>query len=316
MPTSSPEGKGWTLQVLGALAGRVPLRRVVDVGAGSGTYHVLLSDVLREARWLGVEVWGPYVRRFRLEERYDEVVVADARYLAWDRLGAADLALFGDIVEHMSRAEGVELLGRALGHARFVLVSLPVVPMPQEAVHDNPFERHVEEEWTHGEALAQLPCVATFARDGDIGVYLLAADEGDRELAATLDGGGAPAAASPSPTPHDRMAALLTAAKAADWLGVEGLARGLLEERSDQAIIKLFVQSLLGQGRWADAVGELERRIEADPAEPALYEALAGCHVRKGDGAAALLALVDGAARSTDAERMRELAQGLVYSSS
>lgn len=133
-------------------------RTVVDVGAGSGTY----VHHLRNSRpgpddastWTAVEAWGPYVEQFSLDEAYDRVIVADARYVL-TQLFMADLVITGDVLEHMSREEAVILLDRIRLSTLHLIVSVPVLHLDQDAVYGNPFERHVEH-WSAEDMLAEL----------------------------------------------------------------------------------------------------------------------------------------------------------------
>lgn len=175
MPQSAPNGKEWFFFFYATLHGRGVLSRVLDIGPGCGTYSDLLRTPFPGVHWTAVEVWGPYVERFGLAAKYDRIVVADARYVDWGLLGSFDLAVAGDVLEHMTKNEALALAGRLLEHCGLVAVSLPVRPYPQEPVHGNAFEAHVKDDWSHAEAVESFgPLLAGFYADGEIGVYLLA----------------------------------------------------------------------------------------------------------------------------------------------
>lgn len=160
MPMSSTEGKDWIVgRALRHLSGRPAT--ILDVGVGCGTYLDLLGPILPLARWIGVEIWEPYVARFDLAARYDELIVADVRDL--DPLPAADLIILGDVVEHMAHADALKLWDRARAAARrAVILSLPIVEYPQGEVDGNPYEAHVHT-WTDRDVVADLPgIVASF----------------------------------------------------------------------------------------------------------------------------------------------------------
>lgn len=177
MPDSAPNGKEWFAFFYATLHEHGLLRRVLDIGPGRGAYADLLRGPFLDVHWTGVEVWGPYVERFGLEAKYDRVVVADARYVDYGLLGPFDLAVAGDVLEHMTKEEALALAGRILGHSGLLAVSLPIRHYPQEAVHGNAFEAHVKDDWSHAEALESFGgLVAAFYADGEIGVYVLARD--------------------------------------------------------------------------------------------------------------------------------------------
>lgn len=180
MPYSSSEGKDWIIErVLGALDG-APARfhegdrlapRLLDVGAGSGTYAELLAAA-RPRRLLpymtAIEVHAPYVERFGLRHLYDEVVIGDAREIEFPQ---ADVVVLGDVLEHMPLADAVAAWGKARRAASTaVLASLPVVPWPQGECEGNPHEAHVET-WTHERVMGELCGIRECWRGAQIGCY-------------------------------------------------------------------------------------------------------------------------------------------------
>lgn len=160
MPTSDAEGKdialGWYQQIQPST--------VVDVGVGDGTYARLMRqtpDLIKDAvtakvvsrawsdRWTGVEAWEPYVEQFALPTLYDEIVLSDVRRLPWTAF-RADLVIAGDVLEHMTRDDAVAVLRRITKGAANVIVSIPVLHLPQGAVNGNPYEAHVHH-WSAAE---------------------------------------------------------------------------------------------------------------------------------------------------------------------
>lgn len=139
MPYSVYEGKEYVAGYFADLR----CERILDIGAGSGIWRDVIGPVQPGAHWTAVEVWGPYVGEFGLEARYDRVIVGDARYLDWAKLGTFDLVLFGDVLEHMPPDDAAALLGAALAASAYVVVSMPIVHYPQGPEFGNPYETHV-----------------------------------------------------------------------------------------------------------------------------------------------------------------------------
>jgi Methyltransferase domain len=133
--------------------GLAGIRSVVDVGAGAGTWRDSLGPHMPEATWTAVEIFEPYVERFRLRERYDRVIVGDIRRLL--PFPGADLYILGDVIEHMTQpeAEAVWLAARAA--SRWVVLSLPVLDYPQGGIDGNPHEAHLHQ-WDMEQVLARL----------------------------------------------------------------------------------------------------------------------------------------------------------------
>lgn len=192
MPFSSRNGKDFTVEVVEALYRQNGERlAILDLGAGSGTYPRLFAQsALERARceWWGVEVWEPYVDRFGLRALYDTLLVADIR----DHAGALaplsqrrfDLAIVGDVLEHIEVAEATALFRWLAGFCAQLLLSIPIKHYPQGEVDGNPYERHVVDDWTHAKVLAWLdgevrgdgaPCwtCADCRCYRDVGVYVL-----------------------------------------------------------------------------------------------------------------------------------------------
>jgi hypothetical protein len=176
MPKSSPAGKLWSRTLLADVHARRPLRRILDIGAGMGTYT---SYRVPGQTWIGVEVWTPYIAQFGLIQKYDQLLNNDARTLDWSALAPLDLVICGDVLEHMTKDEAIALLNQALSCARLALVSIPIVHSPQEAMHGNPFEEHVKPDWSHDECMESLPNVVLAHVDMPIGVYILSRDPDD-----------------------------------------------------------------------------------------------------------------------------------------
>lgn len=151
MPRSHPEGRDWAVERIAATTAPV----VIDIGCGEGTYSDLARGWRSDALWVGVEVWQPYVEQFDLWRKYDVVAVRDARELVLPSVPYVLLA--GDVLEHMPRADSVDLLKRAMVNAEAIMVSVPVIDYPQHS-HEggNPFEAHVDQ-WTLFEMREQLP---------------------------------------------------------------------------------------------------------------------------------------------------------------
>ncbi|HEY9840951.1 MAG TPA: class I SAM-dependent methyltransferase, partial [Candidatus Obscuribacterales bacterium] len=184
MPYSSRDGKELTAQLLLRLDGHFHFRRILDVGAGSGTYSLLLRSRLPQAEWTALEIWEPWRERFELDQRYNRVIMADAR--SWEIDGDYDLVLMGDILEHMQKAEAQDLVLRLLHHCQLLLIAIPIVPMAQEAWEGNPYEAHIKDDWSDAEVRASFPNISLAFIGAEVGVYLLSSDQGVHEVVQLL----------------------------------------------------------------------------------------------------------------------------------
>jgi hypothetical protein len=140
MPFSHPAGKPSTIAWIKSLVDQGEVSTIIDVGAGSGTYLKLLQQHrVKVPRIVAIEVWEPYVERFNLRERYDEVVMADIGELFLWPMG--DLAIFGDVLEHLPMDVAGEVWKRAMEEYRFIVAAIPL-RWQQKAINSNPYEEH------------------------------------------------------------------------------------------------------------------------------------------------------------------------------
>lgn len=132
---------------------RLQPKTVLDLGIGFGKYGPLLREVLdgmhgrcRSDQWksdlCGYEAHSDY--RNPCWDLYSEVVVCDfsVSYETEDYFSQWDLVLMIDSLEHLNPAAGKRFLRNLLGNNNHVIISVPVVPMPQGAMYANEYETH------------------------------------------------------------------------------------------------------------------------------------------------------------------------------
>ena len=162
MPFSSEDGKA---EIKAALLG-IKHDRMLDIGCGSGTYAKLFP----EAEWDGVEVWLPYLEKYNLKELYKNLYVEDAR--TWEPTATYDVAIAGDVLEHMTATEAVALVSKLKQCAKTVIISIPIGHYPQDEYEGNPYEAHIVDNWSD-EAVKDYFGKPTWSKvTGEIGVYI------------------------------------------------------------------------------------------------------------------------------------------------
>lgn len=167
MPFSAPDGKQFIRDVLNNLNPRA--LRVLDVGAGAGS---LLKRYRRNGQyWHAVEIWPPYVDKYKLDEIYQELTVADARELEYGE-NTYDVAFAGDVLEHMEPQQAAELLAKLRRAAPVVIVSIPIGPYPQGAYEGNIFETHVKDDWQVQDVFHILGVTNEFSVNGPVGTFV------------------------------------------------------------------------------------------------------------------------------------------------
>ena len=131
----------------------VPLTtRILDVGPGQGTYSELLRDL--GYRMDAVEVFAPYVDRFDLRDKYDNVYVANI--LEFD-VRPYDFIILGDVLEHLPTDKAQDMLTDFdLMDKRF-LVAVPYMMAQDGAEYGNEYETHHQADLTPEVILERYP---------------------------------------------------------------------------------------------------------------------------------------------------------------
>lgn len=155
------------------------LSRVLDVGAGMGTWYDLLRPWFPDAAFDAIEIFEPYLDRFKLLDKYRHITIGDAYDVARapgltipnpTEVVPYDLAIFGDVLEHMTRARAIETVW--LLPWEHAIISIPLGDYPQGPSDGNLAEAHLAT-WEHKEVLDSFPIVRASV-GATIGVYLLA----------------------------------------------------------------------------------------------------------------------------------------------
>ena len=178
MPTSSSWGKPQTVEWFKTNESNIT--RILDIGVGEGTYFNLINrdnNIAKTAEWIGVEVWEPYIHKYQLASKYNQIINQDVRKLNWNELGHFSVALAGDILEHMTKEESIRLVDEILDHTDTLIISIPIIYYPQGEFEGNPYEEHIKPDWTHNEMLDTWGnLIKRFWIDlkhADVGVYWL-----------------------------------------------------------------------------------------------------------------------------------------------
>jgi phospholipid N-methyltransferase len=83
----------------------------LDIGAGAGKYGRLIRSILPHSELTAVEIEPEYVARFDLHSIYNTVVQIDVRALVESNQDAVyDVVIFGDVIEHLPKSAGIDLI--------------------------------------------------------------------------------------------------------------------------------------------------------------------------------------------------------------
>ena len=148
MPVSSSKGKE---TIKDWFSKRRHIKTIVDLGPGVGTYPKLLGK--DRYVWKAVEIWGPYVKRFKLNRFYDEIRIGDIQYMD---LPDGDCAILGDVLEHIKKKGAIKTFKKVDRQFPHVVVSMPLESDSQHVFEGNEFERHISV-WTKDELDKLIP---------------------------------------------------------------------------------------------------------------------------------------------------------------
>jgi ubiquinone/menaquinone biosynthesis C-methylase UbiE len=126
---------------------RSHFKDILEIGCGTGRHMSYLRKWLREdSLTVGLDIWPLYLKLSKQNRIHDELILGDACHLPFKEK-SFDLVLALDLLEHIPKEKGIELLNDVEKVARKRLVlSLPIGWHPSHH-QGNPYDEHVSA-WT------------------------------------------------------------------------------------------------------------------------------------------------------------------------
>tara|TARA_Y100000389_G_scaffold204994_1_gene261750 strand:- start:13279 stop:13908 length:630 start_codon:yes stop_codon:yes gene_type:complete len=165
---------------------------IIDIGAGAGTYYNRLYP-LGYKNIDAVEVFEEYILKFNLKDKYNNVFYQNVISLDID-LKKYQLAIFGDIIEHMSYVDAITTLSKFNNDCEDVIVGVPF-NAEQEAEFDNQYEIHIQYDLSNEKFLSlyrdfDIYClrydygiyIKNNAKNSEVPIYILDATEEDKDF--------------------------------------------------------------------------------------------------------------------------------------
>lgn len=143
-----------------------PSMKILDAGAGCGTYSNLLKSVFRNMD--GIEIFPNYVDMFGLKSKYENLFVADI--LTFD-LSPYDYIIFGDIIEHLTFQQAKDLLDKVSELKKSCLVGVPY-NYPQGTEFGNVHETHLQPDLTEDIFLTRYPNMKLLMGNHEYGYFI------------------------------------------------------------------------------------------------------------------------------------------------
>ena len=147
MPISVEEGKK---EIKEWFNNQNDIKTIVDIGPGSGTYAKLLGG---KYKWKAVEIWGPYIKRFKLKKLYSEIRIGDMQYM---ELPKADCAIVGSVLEHLPRRAAIKTFNKIDRQYKHVVIVMPINSRSNLVFEGNIFEKHISV-WTQEQLDEMIP---------------------------------------------------------------------------------------------------------------------------------------------------------------
>lgn len=142
--------------------------KVLDVGAGEGTYYNLLKDYFKDID--AVEVYKPNIERYRLKDKYRNVYNVDIKDFKYGEKDY-DIIIFGDVIEHLEIDEAQEVLKYAYDRCKEMVVAVPYC-YEQGIEEGNIYEIHKQADLTPENVLERYPMLKLLFRNDEYGYYI------------------------------------------------------------------------------------------------------------------------------------------------
>ena len=140
--------------------------KVLDVGAGEGTYWNLLHQYY--ATIDAVEVFKPNIDNFKLKDKYHKVYNIDIKDFKYQNY---DIIIFGDVIEHLEINEAQEVLKYAYTHCKEMIVAVPY-ELEQGIAEDNLYEIHKQPDLTPKIMKERYPMLKELYKNELYGYYV------------------------------------------------------------------------------------------------------------------------------------------------
>jgi hypothetical protein len=143
-----------------------PKSKILDVGAGSGTYgHLLIKEF---SDITALEIFPNYIQMFNLEELYPKVIVGNI--LEFD-ISSYHYVIMGDVIEHLTFPEARKIIDKICSNDIMCLVAVPYM-FEQGEEYGNIHETHKQPDLTKEIFLERYPQMNFLVGDEKYGYFV------------------------------------------------------------------------------------------------------------------------------------------------
>lgn len=118
---------------------------ILDIACGFGEWGFLIKTRKQGYPYLiGVDIWHPYLEKVSLLKIYDALIQTKIPPIPL-KDKSIDMSLACEILEHLPKHKGYELLKELERVTRKIIVTSFPLHWPQEEILGNPYERHISQ---------------------------------------------------------------------------------------------------------------------------------------------------------------------------
>lgn len=143
-----------------------PNIRILDVGPNDGRWSFYLKRFFNNID--AVEVFEPYVEKYDLKNKYNNVFVSDINDFEFDYY---DLIILGDVLEHIEIEKAQKLVKRLNDKCGQLIIIVPY-EFSQDEVDKNEYQIHRQEDLTKAIMQTRYPELDLLMCDEARGVYI------------------------------------------------------------------------------------------------------------------------------------------------
>lgn len=143
---------------------------ILDVGPGDGIYAKLLKAADIDCNIVGVEVYEPTFKELSTNELYSSVLHKDIVALPSEFYADFDLYILGDVLEHLSVADGQKLITTLYNSGGMILAQVPYL-YKQYVKDGNVNEIHLQPDLTPSVMEDRYPELQVLFTNNKSGVY-------------------------------------------------------------------------------------------------------------------------------------------------
>ncbi len=97
-----------------------------DIGVGAGKYGKMIKSINPKSWIVGVEVDREYIEKYNIGQIYDEVINDRIEnFIKANPAFVTDVAILGDLLEHLFKSDGVDLLHYLIYRCKYLVIVFP-----------------------------------------------------------------------------------------------------------------------------------------------------------------------------------------------